>query len=253
MSILFFSPRKRYDFNKKALDIGTWFNWKKSHYKRFVFQKIYQVGQQGFPDFYNYHLSFYQSTQPDAQERLFHKFLVEHLNEDLSRLKRISLYSNRHARNTVMQDVLISALSFLQLKDKWNNSETKEVTISRQQLQITELENKNRQQSLEIKELKRLETDDYINIPEDHRDTVLDLILQMQELRTQSGKELMFAQTQAAWTKMICKHFRVAHQPINHSTIRRYFPADKTDPGIKHAAIKPKYKLFKIKSSSRRD
>ncbi len=253
MSVLFFSPRKRYDFTKNGLGIGTWFTWKKSHYKRFVFQKIYQIGEQRFPEFYNYHLNYYQSTQPDAQEQVFHKFLLELLSEDLIRLKGISLYSKKHAQNTVMKDVLVSALSFLQLKDKWSNSETKEATITRQQLQITELENKNRLLIEEVKELKRLETDDYINIAYAHLHPVLDLFLQMQELPLPTGKELMFAQTQAVWIKMICKHFKVAHQPINPSSISRYFPADKSDPGVKHAPVKAKYKLFQIKKTSKWD
>lgn len=137
-----------------------------------------------------------------------------------------------------MKDVLVSALSFLQLKDKWSNSETKEATITRQQLQITELENKNRLLIEHVKELKRLETDDYINIAYAHLHPVLDLFLQMQELPLPTGKELMFAQTQAVWIKMICKHFKVAHQPINPGSISRYFPADKSDPGANTHLLK---------------
>ncbi len=254
MSVLFFSPRKLYDFDKDRLDIGTWWKrWARDHYKRFVLHRVFKIGQQRFPEFYDHHLKYYKATQPDAQEQLFHKFLLNLLNEDLSRLKGISIFSKSDAKNTIMKDTLISAISFLQLKDKWSNGETKEATILRQQLQITELEKKNKELIEEVRELKRLETDDYINIAYEHLHPALDLFLQMQELPLPTGKELMFAQTQAVWIKMICKHFKVAHQPINPSSISRYFPADKSNPGVKHAPIKPKYKLFQIKKTSKWD
>ncbi|MGY0039323.1 hypothetical protein [Pedobacter sp. NJ-S-72] len=142
-------------------------------------------------------------------------------------------------------------MAYLQSINVWGDQESAEMTIARQQIKITELERKIAGITAELKAFKQQEADDYINIAAGQRDTLLDLFLQLQELLLPNGKELVFAQTQAAWTKMICKGFREADQEIKYHTIRRYFPADKNDPGISRATIKSKFKLFQIKKAPR--
>ncbi|ETZ19541.1 hypothetical protein [Pedobacter sp. V48] len=253
MSELYFCPRKQFSFSANTFDIGTWHkHWRRDQLNRFVLRKIFQIGAGRFPDFYYYHLEYYRATQKNAEESKFHKYLFDEANDDLERLKKLSIYSKKNAENLVMKDTLVSVIEFLKSIDLWNSTETADATIAKQQIKITELESQNKTLVNLLKEFKQLDTSDYINIREGYRDTLLDLMLQMQGLTLPDGRELVFSQTQAAWTKMICKFFREDNQEIKHDTIRRYFPSDKRDPGIKHAPIKEKFKLFHIKISGRK-
>lgn len=253
MSELYFCPRKQFSFFTDTFDIGTWHkHWKREQLNRFVLRKIFQIGAQRFPEFYSYHLAYYKSTQQNADESKFHQYLWDEVNDDLKRLKKLSIYSKNNAENLLMKNTLVSVIEYLRSIDKWNASETAEATIARQQVRITELENENKTLINLLKEFKQLDTNDYINIADGYRDTLLDLMLQLQEVKLPDGKELVLSQTQAAWTKMICKYFREGDQEIKNNTIRRYFPSDKRDPGIKHAPIKEKFKLFQIKNAGKK-
>lgn len=250
MSITYFRLHKPWDFSSGTMDIGNWLPyWKRSQLNRFVLNRIIALGEKRFPDFYAYHLAYYLETQPDADEQLFHQYLYELLTEDHERLKGISIYHKDNAYNLIKKEIEKAAISYLTGIDRWQTiNETAEQTIARQLELINKLEDQIRSLHEQVKETRKLETDDYINIAAGHRDTVLHLLLQMQDLTLPNGKELVLSQTQAAWTKMICKFFREDGAEINLDTIRRYFPADKRSPGRKHAAIAEKHRLFSIKS-----
>ncbi|MBB5441079.1 hypothetical protein HDC92_004784 [Pedobacter sp. AK017] len=252
MSIVFFSSRRKFDFSNDTLDIGNWWDWRREQLNRFLYLKIYQIGGSRFPDFYQYHLKYYQSSQPGAEEQVFHKYLWDLLTEDLSRLKLKSPYAKGNAGILGMREVLNVAIGYLESIDRWNNSETKESIIIRQQMENAELEARCKQLVNELKEARRLETSDYMVIADGYLDTFLDLMLQLQDLTLPDGKELVFSQTQAAWMKMICKHFKEGDKAVKLNSIARYFPADKRNPGVKHAAIKEKFKLFQIKNTAKR-
>ena len=51
---------------------------------------------------------------------------------------------------------------------------------------------------------------------------------------------------------MIAKYFREGNNEISLETIRRYFPADKNNPGTKYAKIPPELKLFQLKPAKKR-
>lgn len=250
MSIVFFRLHKPWDFSPGSLDIGNWLPyWKRSQLNRFVLNRIIAIGEQRFADFYQHHLAYYLETQEDADEQLLHRYLYELLTEDHERLKSISIYHKDNTLNLKKREIEKAAMSYLTRIDRWQTiNETAEQTIARLTVQITKLEDQVKSLNDQLKEYRKLETDDYINIAAGYRDTVLYLLLQMQDLELPDGKELVLSQTQAAWTKMICKSFKEDNQPINLDTIRRYFPADKRSPGRKYAEIAEKHRLFAIKS-----
>ncbi|MET3609408.1 hypothetical protein ABIC74_003279 [Mucilaginibacter rubeus] len=136
--------------------------------------------------------------------------------------------------------------------DRWNIHKSNDAVIAQQESEIIALKHEVTQLKADLKKSTALETEGYINIPEGYRNAVLHLHLQMQELTTPEGKELMFSQTQSVWMKMICKYFREGDKEINYETIRRYFPSDKREPGDKHADIPAKSKLFTINPAKKR-
>ncbi|WP_090473732.1 hypothetical protein [Mucilaginibacter sp. OK268] len=105
----------------------------------------------------------------------------------------------------------------------------------------------------ELKSARKLETEDYINIADGYLLSFLDICLQTQEAQLpDNSKELVFSQTQIVWCKMIAKYFREGNQEISLETIRRYFPADRNQPGAKYAKIPPQLRLFQIRPAKKR-
>ena len=162
------------------------------------------------------------------------------------------VYDKDHLRNEREIERLQKFTSLLIPLDQWHIHKANDVVIAGQESEIHVLKAQVEQLKSALKKATVLETPDYINIAPGHRNAVLDLFLQMQELKTPEGKELLLSQTQSVWTKMICKYFREEDKEINLETIRRYFPSDKQEPGDKHAEISAKSKLFTIKPLKKR-
>jgi hypothetical protein len=162
------------------------------------------------------------------------------------------VYDKNHLRNEREIIRLQKFTAMLISYDRWNIHKSNDAVIALQESEILALKTEVSQLKADRKKATALETEGYINIPEGYRNTVLHLHLQMQELKTPEGKELMFSQTQSVWMKMICKYFREGDKEINYETIRRYFPSDKREPGDKHADIPAKYRLFTINPTKKR-
>lgn len=252
MSLEFFSCRKRFDFSRNILDVGTPVNWDKEKYTRFVYNKIFKLGPERFPEFYEYHLNYYKRTQPHAEEHKFFVFFLEEMTQELNRLNRISVYDENHVRNLHQKNTVEAVIKYLESKDNWNANESKDSTISRLNLKIESLEKENEQLKAKLKEARRLETEDYIRIKDKHLLPFLDIVIQLQDVKTDDGDELVFSQTQAVWVKMIAKHFRHGSKEISLDTLYRYFPADKRNPGTKYATIPSKSRLFLLERAKKR-
>ena len=48
MSISFFRPRDRFDFSKDTLDIGNPISWKRAHFKKHFFKRVFAIHDWGF-------------------------------------------------------------------------------------------------------------------------------------------------------------------------------------------------------------
>jgi uncharacterized protein YegP (UPF0339 family) len=118
------------------------------------------------------------------------------------------VYDKNHLRNEREMARLQKFTELLISHDRWNFHKSNDEVIVQQESEIYVLKQEIIQLKADLKKATALETDGYINIPDDYRNAILHMHLQMQELKTPEGKELMFSQTQSVWTKMICKYFR---------------------------------------------
>jgi hypothetical protein len=80
----------------------------------------------------------------------------------------------------------------------------------------------------------------------------VDLIIQMQDLKLHSGKELVFAEFQIVWVKLICKYFREDHKEIDFDRVRRYFPKDRRNPANRSSSVPSDEHLFEIREVNRK-
>lgn len=252
MSVTYFRPRDRFDFSKDTLDIGNPVQWNRSHFLKHFFKRVFTIPEDRIEEFYQRHLTYYLSHHPDGTEEVFFKYFWSLIERQLNVLLKKDIYDKNHLRNEREIARLQKFTKLLISLDRWNFHKSNDAVIAQQDSEIFKLRQEIIQLKADLKKATALETEDYINIPEGYRNTVLNLHLQMQELKTPEGKELMFSQTQSVWTKMICKYFREGDKEINHETIRRYFPSDKRGPSEKHADIPAKSKLFTINSAKKR-
>jgi len=252
MSVTYFKPRERFDFAQDTLDIGNPITWDKSEFLKHFFKRVFAIGEDRLEEFYHHHLAYYLANHADDTQDKFFKYFWELTERQLKVLMGKDVYDKNHIRNEREIGRLQKFAELLISLDRWNFHKSNDAVIAQQDSEIYVLKQQIIQLKADLKKATLLETGDYINISDGYRNPVLDLYLQMQELKTPEGKELMFSQTQSVWTKMICKYFREGDKEINLETIRRYFPSDKREPGDKHADIPAKSKLFEIKPVKKR-
>lgn len=250
----YFKPRARFKRKEHPFDIGMVFTWWKSHYDRHFLKNLYERSENEFDSFYNYHLRYFLSVNEGAEEAVFFKHVWDICSDELAVLiKDDGRHSkSRHARNNMQKIQIRAYIAYLRSIDRWNTDKTKDEIIAEKETEIQHLKKQLAETRQELKDARRLETEDYINIAAGYRGTLLDLCLQLQELKLPDGRELLLSQTQSVWMKMICKYFREDNQEINFETIRRYFPGDKRNPGGKYSPVPAKSVLFKISPVKKR-
>ncbi|WP_299285240.1 hypothetical protein [uncultured Mucilaginibacter sp.] len=252
MSVTYFKPRDRFDFAKDTLDIGNPVSWDRAHFLKHFFKRVFAITDDQIEAFYQRHLAYYLEKHKTGTEEAFFRYFWGLIERQLNVLLRKDVYDKDHLRNEREIDRLQKFTQLLISFDQWHIHKANNAVIAGQETEIHVLKAQVEQLKVALKKATALETPDYINIASGHRNAVLDLFLQMQELKTPEGKELMLSQTQSVWTKMICKYFREGDKEINLETIRRYFPGDKQEPGDKHAEIPIKSKLFTIRPAKKR-
>jgi len=252
MSITYFKPRDRFDFAHHTLDIGNPISWDRSQFLKHFFKRVFAIDGDRLDEFYQRHLAYYLANHSDGTEEIFFKNFWALIERHLKVLMSKDVYDKNHVRNEREIWRLQKFTELLISLDRWNFHKSNDAVIAQQDSEIHVLKQQIIQLKAELKKATSLETEDYINIANGHRNAVLNLYLQMQELKSPDGKELMLSQTQSVWTKMICKYFREGDREIKFETIRRYFPGDKREPGEKHADIPAKSKLFEINPIKKR-
>lgn len=250
----YFRPRRRFGKREHPYDIGRPFSWWKSHYDRHYLNILYKLDESELDAFYSYHLAYFMETNADAQEKEYHDRVRDIATDELTVLVRAGMHpsKSRHERNNREKDRLRAFIAYLDTIDRWDTAKTRDEIIAAKEAEIRNLKDQLEATRQELKTARKLETEDYINIPKDQLLTFIDLCLQLQEARLPDGRELLFSQTQIVWAKMICRHFREDNQPISLDTVRRYFPGDRRNPGSKYAAIPAKKKMFRIVEAKKR-
>ena len=247
----YFRPRRSFDFSAHPYDLGILTGLKQGFEDNHFLSKLWSLPPQEYDAYYQRHLDYFLENHPgNAQEFFRYVWLIvrnriKHYEDQDPHVSAHAKYMHRTERLRLFQHYLRSI-------DQWNTGKTKDEIIAAKEEEIKILNEQLAAMKQELKAARKLETEDYINIADGYRNTVLDLHLQLQEAKLPDGKELLLSQTQSVWMKMICKYFREGDREINFETIRRYFPGDKREPGDKHSPIPGKSKLFKVSPVKKR-
>lgn len=250
--IIFFKPRHRFDFSPSTLDIGNPITWKKSHFLKHLFKRIFAVSTDRFEKFYNHHLAYFLSLQTSNSDELFFKNLFEIIDRQVNVLNSRDVYAENHVKAEWQLHHLKKFREVLITLDKWNFHKSNDTVVAKQEAEILILKDAIEKLKTELKQATSLDTNQYINISKGGFLNFVDLIIQMQDVTLPSGKELAFTEFPIVWVKLICKYFREDHQEIDFNRVRRYFPKDRRNPGVRSSSIPVDDHLFEIRKVKKR-
>jgi hypothetical protein len=248
----YFKPHESFNLNPHKYDVGIFTGLKNGYEDNLFIKILFTLPEQEYSAFYQYHLSFYLEKEPRCEQEFF-TFVWHIVLRRIRFIENKNPFNSSHALDMETLEKLLQFQKYLRSIDQWNTQKTLPEIIADQQEEI-------KKQQLEIaglkealKAAKKLETQEFINIADGYLLSFLDICLQAQEaLLPDTGKELVFSQTQIVWCKMIAKYFREGNSEINLETLRRYFPGNKKDPGVKYAKVPPELKLFKLIAAKKR-
>jgi hypothetical protein len=252
MSLTYFKPRDRFDFEKDTLDIGNPLTWDRSQFLKHVFKRVFAIGADRLDEFYQRHLAYYLANHPDGKEEIFFKYFYGLIERQLKVLMGKDVYDKNHVRNEREIERLQKFTELLIPLDRWNFHKSNDAVIAQQDSKIHALEHQVTKLKADLKKATTLETEDYINIRAGWAHTLFDIILQLQNIELPDGDTLLYPATQIVWRRMICKYFREGGNEINFNSIHRYFPTDKRNLGRKYVAIAEKDKVFKLVLAKKR-
>jgi uncharacterized coiled-coil protein SlyX len=248
----YFKPHEPFDRNAHPYDIGIFTGLKKGYEDNLFIKKLFTLPEQEYAGYYEYHLTYFLRKEPQGEQEFF-SFVWEIVIRRIRYIEIKDPFNSSHALDTEILEKLLLFQKYLRAIDQWNTQRTLPEIIADQQEEIKKQQAEIVHLKEELKAAKRLETQEYINIADGYLLSFLDICLQTQEAQLpDKGKELVFSQTQIVWCKMIAKYFKEDNQDISLETIRRYFPADKNNPGSKYAKIPPELKLFKLTATKKR-
>lgn len=253
MGIKYFSPRDHFDFAVDTLDIGNPITWKRSHFLKHFFKRIFAIHENRLNEFYDHHLNYFLANNDDVNEELFFKHLWEIIERQLKVLMGRDIYGENHVRTQKEIEHLKKFTILLISLDQWNVHKSNDSVIAQQESEILALKKQIVRLKSDLQIATSLETKQYINIPKGGLLSFLDICIQMQDIKLPSGKEIVFTEFQIVWVKLICRYFREDHEEIDFNRVRRYFPKDRRNPGSRSAAIPSDQHLFEIKGVKKRN
>lgn len=220
------------------MDIGNPITWSRSHFLKHLFKRIFALPSLRFQEFYQHHLDYYLKTVDNSTEEFFFKNFFDTVDRQLKVLNGRDVYAKNHIK-TQRELIHLERLRNLLISlDKWNIHKSFDDVVAKQESDILILRQQMETLKAELKKATVLEITQFIDIPKGGFLSFVDLIIQMQEVKLPSGKELVFAEFQIVWVKMICKYFREDHEEIDFERVRRYFPKDRRNPSSRRRTFR---------------
>lgn len=244
MNNKYFKPRRPFDLSPHKYDLGIFSGLKEGNEDNHFLAKLWKMPEEEYGAYYHYHLIYFLNKKPQGEQDFF-TYVWRITLTRIQFLEKEDPFSSDHAKHMDRLHRLLLFQKYLRSIDKWHTEKTQVEIIAEQAEEIRLLKTQIDGIKEELKAARKLETEYHINIADGQLLTLVDLFIKMQDLNI-DGKELVFSQIQIIWAKMICRYFRHGGKEIKFDTVRRYFPGDKDNPGIRSAPIPSKNQLYKI-------
>ncbi|MBK0382863.1 hypothetical protein I5M32_07810 [Pedobacter sp. SD-b] len=245
MSDLHFKLRNPFNFSPHKFELGRPFTFYKSHADNFFFLKLYELDEEEYSTFYQYHLGYFVKENA-GEKRDFFIYVYDLTTTRINYYKQQTPFGSRHVTNKESLTKCNQFIKFLHSIDQWNNHKSLEILLAEKEDQIQNLKTQIGNLETQIKDLNQYESAEKISIMEGKMATVIDLFRQIQELALSDDRKLFRSQTQSPWYKMLSKYFLHGEKEIPINTARNYFPANKNTKLIKGSDVADEDKIFKI-------
>jgi hypothetical protein len=239
----YFRIRDPWNFKPHQFEIGTPFIRSSFHDNHFIL-KLYKLGENDFPDFYNYHLVHYLENF-HGEEQTFHRHVSDIVSTRIAQLKLIDPFSRKALRAKRQTERLRTFQTFIDSVDQWNSSQALEAVIAENNKEILGLKEQINELKSQLQTLREFEPSTKIDIRDKHLPTLIHLIHQLQDLVLSDERRLFNFQGQSAWYKLLSKYFTHDRKPIPIETARNYFPVHK-EKTSKEIEVPKHLRLFKI-------
>ncbi|HTN20220.1 MAG TPA: hypothetical protein VL125_07080 [Pelobium sp.] len=250
MSNPFFKLRHPLNFSPHKFELGRPFIFNKSYSDNFFFLKLYELDEEKYPAFYQYHLTYFLKENA-GEEKEFFSYVYELTTTRINYYKQQTPFGSRHVLNKESLRKCNQFLKFLHSIDQWNHHKSLEILLAEKEGHIQNLKTQVENLEAQIKEFNQYESAEKISIMEGKLATVIDLFRQIQELTLTDDRRLFRSQTQSPWYKMLSKYFLHGEKEIPINTARNYFPANKNTKLIKGSDVADDDKIFKITPNKR--
>lgn len=244
-TIPYFRFRSRFDFSPNRFEIGNPIVQNKVQADNFFLKKLYQLTENEFESYYNFHLAYFSESHSNQAEAFF-KHVHDVVINRIKHFKRLDPFSKKYSRGLEPTRKLEAFLEFLKTIDQWHKTEPIESVIGDKDNQIDKLKERIAELESQLKEATKYDAAEKVVIDKGGLPAFMNLIDQLQDLTLPNDNKLTRSQTQSPWYKMIAKYFMHGDKEISIDTARNYFPARKNDKPAKFIEIAEKDKLFKI-------
>ncbi|QEC75245.1 SlyX family protein [Mucilaginibacter ginsenosidivorax] len=241
----YFKFRGRFELFPHRYDIGWPIFTDRIFGLNFFVDKIYKIGEDECPSFYNHQLNHYLKGNA-GQEEAFFDHVYDIITTRIKFYKGLKPSGSPYAKGLILTAKLEVFLTFLKSIDQWHKTQPLESVIADKNKQIDQLEAKIKELENQIRDYVKYEAGEKIVISKDGLPVFIDLIDQIRDLKLPNDNKLVNSQTASPWYKLIAKNFLNGDKPIAIGTAQNYFPADKDNPPPKYTIIAEKDKLFKI-------
>ena len=248
----YFKLRHPFNFSPHRFDLGRPFIFNKSYADNFFFLKLYELKEDEYPSFYEYHLAYFLKEN-NGEEKEFFSYVYELTTTRIQYYKQQTPFGSKHAINKNSLHKANQFLKFPQSIDQWNHHKSLEILLAEKEGQIQNLKSQMENLEAQIKEFTQYESAEKISIVEGKLATVIDLFRQLQELTSPDERKLFRSQTQSPWYKMLSRYFLHGEKEIPINTARNYFPANKNTRLIKGSEVADEDKIFKIIPTRQQD
>jgi hypothetical protein len=239
----YFKIRDPWNFKPHKFEIGTPVIRSSFHDNHFVL-KLYKLGENEFPDFYNYHLGHYLENFP-GDEQDFHRYVSDIVSTRVAQLKLIDPFSQKALRAKRQIERLRTFQTFLGSVYQWSSTQALEIVIAENNKEILGLKQQITELKGQLEALRQYETKTKIDIRDKYLPTFVHLIHQLQDLELPDERRLFNFQEQSGWYKLVSKYFTHNRKPIPIETARNYFPVQK-EKTSKEIEVPKHLRLFKI-------
>lgn len=240
-----FKFRGRFNFSPNRFEIGNPIIQNKVQADNFFIKKLYDLTENEFEAYYNFHLSYFLESHSNQDEAFF-KYVHGIVTTRINYLNTLNPFTGTAKRNVEPKKQLDAFLNFLKTIDRWHTMQPLESVIREKDKHIDKLKQRIAELESQLKEAAKYDAAEKVVIDKGGLPAFMNLVDQIQDLTLPNGNKLSRSQTQSPWYKMIAKYFMHGDKEISIDTARNYFPAKKGDKPAKFIEIAEKDKLFKI-------